>query len=207
MKANRLVWMLLLLLLGNGCKDKSVSSITVIRAKAEKGDAVAQYNLGRCYAKGQGVATNEVEAVKWCRKAAEQNYRAAQYSLSVCYADGRGVAKDEAEAVKWYGKAAESGDVNALNALARMLATSENWDIRDASNAVVFAEKAVAATNRKNPANLDTLAAAYANMGYFENAVSIEQEAIALLRTEADKNDYKTRLGLYYVDLPYRAKN
>ena len=56
MKANRPVWMLLLLLLGNGCHERPVSSITVIRANAERGDAMAQNTLGSCYAKGEGVA-------------------------------------------------------------------------------------------------------------------------------------------------------
>jgi serine/threonine-protein kinase len=71
----------------------------------------------------------------------------------------------------------------------------------------VLAEKAVAATDRKNPAQLDTLAAAYAEAGQFENAVSTEQEAIALLQTEAAKREYGTRLKLFEVHLPYRAKD
>jgi Flp pilus assembly protein TadD len=72
---------------------------------------------------------------------------------------------------------------------------------------VVFAEKAVAATNRKDPAALDNLAAAFAEAGQFEKAVSTEKEAIALLRTEAEKNDYTTRLKLFEAKLPYRAKD
>jgi|ERR1035437_4080710 TPR repeat protein len=106
MKATRLAWILLLLLLGNGCKEKAVSSTTVIRAKAEKGDAVAQYNLGWSYANGRGVATNDVEAVKWYRMAADQNYALAQSSLGRCYGNGQGVTKNEAEAVKWFRRAA-----------------------------------------------------------------------------------------------------
>ena len=78
MKANRLVWMLLLLLLGTGCKEKPTSSIAEMRAKAEKGDAAAQYELGRIYATGRDVATNDVEAMKWFRKAAEQNHAPAR---------------------------------------------------------------------------------------------------------------------------------
>ena len=113
--------------------------------------------------------------------------------------------QDEVEGVKWYRKAAEGGFVNALNAFAWVLATSGNSAIRDGSNAVVFAEKAVAATNRKDPPVLDTLAAAYAEAGQFEKAVKIQQEAIALLQTEAEKNDYGTRLKLYEARVPYRA--
>ena len=94
-----------------------------------------------------------------------------------------------------------------MNALVWTLATSVNSAIRDGSNAVVFAEKAAAARNRKNPAELDTLAAAYAEVGQFEKAVSTEQEAIALLETEAAKNDYRTRLKLFEAKVPYRAKN
>jgi len=109
--------------------------------------------------------------------------------------------------VKWYRKAAEGGAVTAFNSLAWILATSENSAIRDGSNAVVFAEKAVAATKHKTPAELDTLATAYAETGQFEKAVSTEQEAIALLQTEAEKNDYRTRLKLFEVHLPYRAED
>jgi TPR repeat protein len=153
------------------------------------------------------VAKDEVEAVKWFRKAAEQNYATAQYQLGVCYAKGRGVAADMAEAMRWYRKAADGGEVPALNSLAWILATSEDSAIRDGSNAVVFAEKAVAATNRKSPNDLDTLAAAYAEAGQFEKAVSTEQEAMALLQTEAQKNDYGTRLKLFESKVPYRAKD
>jgi Flp pilus assembly protein TadD len=72
---------------------------------------------------------------------------------------------------------------------------------------VIFAEKAVAATNRKTPADLDTLAAAYAEAGQFEKAVSAEQEAMALQPTEAEKKEYGTRLKLFEAHVPYRAKD
>ena len=72
---------------------------------------------------------------------------------------------------------------------------------------MVFAEKAVAATDRKTPRNLGTLAAAYAETGPFEKAVSTQQEAIALLQTEEEKNDYRSRLKLYEAKEPYRAKD
>ena len=38
-------------------------TMEVLKAKAENGDAIAQYNLGNCYANGQGVAKDLVEAV------------------------------------------------------------------------------------------------------------------------------------------------
>jgi hypothetical protein len=83
------------------------------RKAAEQNDAGGQFNLGRCYYKGKGVAKDEAEAVKWYRKAAEQNLAVAQYNLGIRYYKGQGVAKDEAEAVKWYRKAAEQNLVVA----------------------------------------------------------------------------------------------
>ena len=83
------------------------------KAKAEKGDAIAQWSLGTAYHKGDGVAKDDVAAAKWYRKAAEQNYAQAQRNLGSCYVYGLGVVKDEAEAVKWYRKAAEQNDPDA----------------------------------------------------------------------------------------------
>ena len=75
--------------------------------------AQAQYNLGVCYANGDGVAKDEAEAAKWYRKATEQNYAPAQLNLGACYHAGKGVTKDEVEAVKWFRKAAEQNDTMA----------------------------------------------------------------------------------------------
>jgi hypothetical protein len=191
---------------GQGVAKDDMEAVQWYRKAAEQGHAEAQYWLGFCYAKGQGVAKDELEAVQWYHKAAEQNSADAQTALGFCYVEGQGVTKDEAEAVKWFRKAAESGEAKAWNALAWILATSENSAIRDGANAVAFAEKAVAATNRKKPADLDTLAAAYAEAGQFEKAVPTEQEAIALVQTAAEKNDYTARLKLFEAHVPYRAK-
>ena len=82
----------------------SVAVIDIKRTLAAEGDAVAQFELGRCYARGEGVDKNQIEAVRWFRKAAEQGLASAQLTLAYnC------VAKDEAEAVRWFRKAAEQG--------------------------------------------------------------------------------------------------
>ena len=73
-----------------------------IKAKAERGDAQSQYELGAAYSFSQlGLVADEVEAYKWFRKAAEQNLAPAQYNLGICYFKGDGVAKDYVEAYKW----------------------------------------------------------------------------------------------------------
>ncbi len=83
------------------------TALREFRPLAEQGDAVAQYNLGIMYSKGQGVAQDYAEAVKWYRKAADQGNADAQNNLGHMYSKGRGVSQDDAEAVKWYRKAAK----------------------------------------------------------------------------------------------------
>ena len=83
------------------------------KAKAEKGDAAAQSNLGFMYGKVEGVAKDELEAVKWFRKAADQGNAGAQFNLGNMYYKGRGVEKDYAEAVKWFRLASDQGSAEA----------------------------------------------------------------------------------------------
>src|SRR5438132_13344797 len=120
MRANRFLFTVLFLLsaavfrLPAQQNEADRKVLAEIRAGADKGDAKAQYELGRAFFSGTlGVAKDEAEAVKWFRKAAEQNVADAQFSLGVCYANGRGVTKDDAEAVKWFRKAAEQNFAGA----------------------------------------------------------------------------------------------
>lgn len=53
---------------------------------AEQGDADAQFNLGVCYDKGQGVPRDDAEALKWICRAAEQGHADA-FNLLVQKAD------------------------------------------------------------------------------------------------------------------------
>jgi S1-C subfamily serine protease len=120
MKANRLRWFLLFLLVSAALRLPAQQSeadrklLADLRAQAEKGDAQSQYELGLSFHNGSlGVAKDEAEAAKWYRKAAEHNLANAQYNLGVCYSKGQGVAANEVEAVKWYRKAAEQNDAQA----------------------------------------------------------------------------------------------
>jgi len=88
--------------------------IAQLRAKAEAGDAKAQYALGVAYENGKGLDQNDELAVQWYRKAAEQGDAAAQNALGVMYRMGRGVETNKEEAVRWYQRAAQQGDANAM---------------------------------------------------------------------------------------------
>lgn len=92
-------------------------------AKAEKGEAVAQLELGGIYLKGEGVPKDVAEAVKWLSKAAEQGNGEAQMKLGGIYIGGRGVLKNSVEAAKWYLMSAEQGNAAAQCQIGRMRLT------------------------------------------------------------------------------------
>ena len=87
---------------------------------AKKGNADAQFKLGVCYAKGDGVAQDQTKAVEWWHKAAAQGHAEAQYGLGLCYVDGIGVEKDQTKAVEWLRKAAAQGHAAAKENLERL---------------------------------------------------------------------------------------
>ncbi len=88
-----------------------------LSARAGKGEAAAQFELGRRYATGQGVAKDEVAALQWFLKAAAQGHAKAEVSLGSIYAHGFGVKQDWAESIRWYRQAAFQGDTTAQHNL------------------------------------------------------------------------------------------
>lgn len=70
------------------------------------------------------------------------------------------------------------------NNLAWILATSKDAKLRNGEEAVLWATKSCAADQRKNPATLDTLAAALAEAGRFEEAIRVAEEVLALAKSQ-----------------------
>jgi len=64
--------------------------IDALRARAEQGDANAQFNLGVMYANGRGVPQDDAAAVRWFRLAADQGNAGAQHNLGFMYGTGAG---------------------------------------------------------------------------------------------------------------------
>ena len=95
-------------------KGDYAAALRLWRPLADKGDADAQYNLGRMYANGRGVPQDYAAAVSWYRKAAEQRHADAQYNLGGMYAKGQGVPQDYVQAHMWWNLAAAKGDTDAV---------------------------------------------------------------------------------------------
>ncbi len=92
---------------------------------------------------------------------------------------------------------------DACNAIAWDLATDHNPKLRDGAIAVEFATKACERTGWKNSIYLDTLAAAYAESGNFEAAVTWQTKAIERQPNGKDKEDFRKRLKLFQEKKPF----
>jgi Flp pilus assembly protein TadD len=77
--------------------------------------------------------------------------------------------------------------------------------VRNAARAVELGERAVRLTSRQDPLSLDTLAAAYAEAGRFDDAAATVREALALsARRGTVDRELADRLPLYASGRPFR---
>lgn len=118
---------------------------------------------------------------------------------------------DTAGAIKHYRQSLRlaPGSSSSLIGLSQILATSRKAEFRDGIEAVRLAKKAGELTNYENPEILDVLAAAYAEMGDFAEAVNTAQRAIDLcvsLGKSRLARDITNREQLYRKGEPYRRK-
>ena len=68
------------------------NDLASLRAKAEKGNAIAQYNLGLAYAEGRGIAADPVEAYVWLSLAMENGARGNALNTLVATLDAATIA-------------------------------------------------------------------------------------------------------------------
>ena len=97
----------------------------LFRPLAEHGNAIAQYNLGVMYYKGEGVPQSYPDAVFWYRHAAWQGDASAQLSLGLMCYKGQGTLQNYAEALTWFRKAADQGSARAQFNLGAMYANGQ----------------------------------------------------------------------------------
>lgn len=91
------------------------------------------------------------------------------------------------------------------DALARLLATCPDDKARDGKRAVEYATTACERTGWKDPMYLDTLAAAYAEAGQFEEAVRYQTRALEDPTLKGDlRKAARQRLELYRQKKPFR---
>jgi len=113
------------------------------------------------------------------------------------------------DAVPHYRKllAQRPDSLEVLNEFARILATDREKSNRDGPEAVRLAERLNALTGGNEPLALDTLAAAYAEVGRFADAIAEERSAIRRLEATGNSNminEFEARLRFYQENKAYR---
>ncbi|UCE07902.1 MAG: TonB C-terminal domain-containing protein [bacterium] len=149
---------------------------------------------------------NNVEQVKLFRKAAEMGYNKAQFLLGVKYAMGYDLNRDYAAAAGWLRQAAGQGHADAHNHLAWLYATCKDPNYQNGKKAVEHALAAIS-QNPDKWSYFDTLAAAYARNGQFEEAVTSQKESIELLENEKKLSETKKEKNLSEAYLRLRLYN
>jgi tetratricopeptide (TPR) repeat protein len=125
------------------------------------------------------------------------NYRAGIHYSRGHYA---AAVRDHMEALK-----RDPRHAGTFNQLAWVWSTCPDPDVRNGSRARECATRACELTEWSEPGFLDTLAAAYAECGEFDDALKWQQKAIDLVVTPELEIDYRSRLELYQQRKPARV--
>ncbi len=96
-------------------------------------------------------------------------------------------------------------DVATCNMLSWVLATCPDARLRNGPRAIELARHGCGKTGWKDAHIMDTLAAAYAEVGQFEEACAYEERSIKLLPEGKDKKRYQARLATYRSGQPHRC--
>jgi tetratricopeptide (TPR) repeat protein len=112
-------------------------------------------------------------------------------------------------AVVSYGRALDlrPDDPFLLNRLGWILATTPDDAVRSGVRAVDLAERAVRVTARRDAVSFDTLAAAYAETGRFDEAVAAAGEGLRLAQSSGPRSlvpEMSARLALYQQHRAFR---
>jgi tetratricopeptide (TPR) repeat protein len=137
--------------------------------------------------------------------ALEPTYRDAYRNLGEALAStGR-----NAEALEAYRRALVSApnDPRLLSRIAWLMATSPEDAVRDGRQALTLAERAVQITDGRDADSLDTLAAAYAEMGQYTDAGRTEERAIETAQSSGMAHmipEMQIRLEMYRAGQRFR---
>jgi len=174
-------------------------------AQLAPGDAGIQTNLGAALV-GRGRIDAAIPHLEQAVESAPESAD-AHYHLGAAYAGQKRTANAMGEWRKAI--AIDANYVPALFRVAEVLAANPNPSLRNGSEAVELAERAVKITGGQQPAILDTLAAAYAEAGRFTEAAETARRALSIATQQNDRElaaGLRGRITLYEADTPFRTQ-
>jgi tetratricopeptide (TPR) repeat protein len=117
-------------------------------------------------------------------------------------------SKEYAKAISEYEEAIQLNPKEAVayDRCAWTLSTCPEAKFRDGKKAVKLAKQSCELSDWKEPCSLDTLAAAYAEVGDFDAAIKSEKKAIELFKNEDIQRARGEVLKLYQKHKPYREE-
>ncbi len=170
-------------------KDAAIAQDYYKRA-ALTGDTRARLQYAR-YLLAQDPPTDfDPQALTWLTEDAKSGEPEAMLLLGNLYAKGVGVSQNYRQALTWFKSAVNKSpeDVNIVNEVAWTLAVTHLERLRKPGYALEIMDHAMKGDEaaRKNPAYLDTWAAAHAANGNFTQAVALQQQAVQAARDQED---------------------
>ncbi len=128
-----------------------------------------------------------IRIARHVRRAAEAGRPTAMSLLGTLYFEGSGgLARDCRQAAEWQARAEEAGAQNARNDQVWTWATCPRPDQRDPQKALSLVEHMIKQVDTLQPSELDTVAAAMAANGRFDDAIQFQQRAIDGLSASAE---------------------
>ncbi len=192
------------MLMGAGRFEESVEHFEAASA-AMPGDANLHNDLGAVYYQ-LGQAQQAHDAFVKSLEANPEFFRPYLNLANLAFEFGR-----DQLALERYEKAIKlaPGEVEPCARLARLLATTGVDELHDGTRALALAERAYKLTEGQSPRVLDTLAAAYAATGRFEDALAAATEAEKLALRAGNQqlvSEIRGRVALYATGQPYRVQ-
>lgn len=193
----------------------------VLSVEAQKGDRLekllqkefpevkepSQETIDACQIAVDALFTRLTKPYEDALKKNSKDYEALHHMAHVVESFGR-----KEEAFEMTKKAFEMApkDVELLNCMAFQLATNPDDSVRDGKRALEYAERAARMSEYEVHYILDTLAAAYAEVGDFENAVKWAKKALRLATLEGldidELQSYQDAVKLYNNKKPRRGE-
>lgn len=190
-------------LTGTGVEADPQRAHDLFQQAADKGHPTGFLGLAYLYESGTVVEADPDQAMHWYQRAAEAGMVDAQLRLAY-EALREGGEAGQTRAGSWLARAAALDHPKALNDYAWLLATSPFDTVRNGPQAVTLALQAV--DRNRSPSYLDTLAAAYAEAGRFDKAISIQREALSLVAEDdpALAAELRSHLTAFEAGEPWR---